>query len=486
MNRSKALPLALLVSALVFSSCSGPKTACTTNCVQNGNALLSVSISDAPAANTAIMSFTLPILGLTLTPSGGGSPVPVFSSNAAANFELTRLQSDSDLIATNVSVVAGTYTAVNVTVAAQSAVLFNGSGAAIGSCAIGAACPISGNAGTITFSFASPLVLTANQKQWLDLDFNYNRAIVSTNTSVTIDVTQPNVLTAPTTPPTGVPSGDFANIDDFTGQVTAVSASSITIQSTLRGSLTAAITSSTIPVNDPQSQCTGGGALSCINPGSIVSLQGVLTNTGAINATELDIIDAVTTPADEAEGTLYINANCNLRVGMILSDSSIASGSSSPLKSAPFGQNVCLTLGSNATFAIDDGTLTNQGVPTAGFSSTTDLVAGQTVRAKISSAVSGTNVINATVSALILRFSRLTATISSVTSPSFTIGNLPAYFGSITTPGVQTYTNATIFEGVPGGNIGGLPSAGPVSISALLLNPGTSSQPFQAAKVRVP
>lgn len=485
MNRSKALPFVLLAAAFALSSCSGPKTACTTNCVQNGNASVSVSISDAPSTNTAIMSFTMPILGVTLTPSGGGSKVSLFNSSSAANFELTRLQSDSDLIATNVPVTAGTYTAINVTVAAPSAVLFNGSGAAIGSCANGAACSISGTAATITFSFTSPLVLTANQKQWLDLDFNYNNAIVATNTSVGIDVTQPNVLTAPSTPLTGVPSGDFANIDDFTGQVTAVSTSSITINSTVRGSLTAAITS-TIPVNDPQFQCTGGGSLSCFGQGSIVSLQAVLTNTGVISGAELDIIDKSTTPADQVEGTLYANTACASGFGMILSDSSIASGSSSPLKSAPFGQNVCLTLGTTATFAIDDGILTNQGVPTAGFSSSGDLFAGQTVRAKISSAVSGTNVINATVSALILRFSRLTATINSVTSPSFTMGNLPAYFGSITTPGVQTYTNATIFEGVPGGNIGGLPSTGPVSTSALLLNPATSTQPFQAAKVRVP
>jgi hypothetical protein len=472
----------LLLTAFSITSCSGPKTQCTTNCVQQGTASVSISITDTPPANTSIMSFTMPILGVTLTPSGGGSKVPLFSPSSAANFELTRLQSDSDLVATNVSVAAGTYTAVNVTVAAPSAVLFNGSGAAIGSCANRAACSLpQGSPGTITFTFpsGSPLVLTANQKQWLDLDFNYNNAIVSTSASVTIDATQPNVLTALATPLTGVPSGDFANIDDFTGQVTALSSSSITIKSTVRGSLTASITSS-IPVNDPQFQCSGGGTLSCIKTGSIVSLQGVLTKAGVISGTELDVIDVSTTPADEAEGTIYTNTSCASGFGMILSDSIILS--SSPLASAGFGQNVCLTLGTNATSAVDTGILTNQGVPITGFSG---LFAGQTVRVKVTSAVSGTNVINATASALILRFSRLTATVNSVTSPTFTITGLPVYFASTptTTPAVQTYLNATIFEGVSG--IGSL-TTGPVSISALFLNPTTSSQPFQAAKVRVP
>src|SRR5215467_6657177 len=282
MNRRKALSFAILLATLAVASCSGPKNVVTCpggNC--GGNASVSLSISDSAPANTSIMSFTSPIMGITLTPSAGGSAVSLFGPSSPANFELTRLQSDSDVVATNVSVTAGTYSALNVTIAASSAVLFNGSGAAIGSCSNGAPCSISGNAATITLTFTSPLVLTANQSQWLGLDFNYNNAVVSTSSSVSLDLTQNNVLTALTTPLIGVPTGDFSSVDDFTGQVTAISNSSITIQSTVRGSLTASINSSTIPVNDPQSQCTGGAAFSCIKMGSIVSLQGVLTNTGA-------------------------------------------------------------------------------------------------------------------------------------------------------------------------------------------------------------
>jgi hypothetical protein len=476
MNRRNVFTVTLLLAAFSLTSCSGAKTSGGGG---GGKASLSLSISDSAPANTALMSFNLPVLGVTLTPSGGGTAVSVVSSTA--NFELTRLQSDSALVAAKVSVAGGSYTAVNVTVSAPSAVLFNGSGAAIGSCADAAVCALQGKAATITFSFptGAPLVLTANQNQWLGLDLNYNNAIVSTSGSITVDLTQPNVLTALTTPLAGVSNGDFANIDDFTGQVTAISSSSITLKSTVRGSLTASITSS-IPVNDPQSQCAGGGTLSCIKMGSIVSLQGVLTNTGAVNGTELDIIDPSTSPVDEAEGTLYANTSCASGFGMILSDSSITS--SSPLVNAGFGANICLTLGTNPTFTIDDGILTNQGVPTGGFGS---LFAGQTVRAKISNAVSGTNVINATASGFILRFSRLTATVSSVTTPTFTITGLPAYFAATptTTPSVQTYTNATLFEGVSGGIL----SAGQTaSLSALFLNPQTSPQPFQAAKVRVP
>src|ERR1700740_2613337 len=227
MNRLKAhfWVSILVLTTLALTSCSGPFKGCTTNC-QIGNATMNVSISDASPANTSIMSFSLPILSVTLTPSTG-SPVSLFSSTTGATFDLTRFQADSDLLASNVSVAAGAYTAVSVTVGAPSGVFFNGSTAAVGSCAAGQVCSVPpGTAGTLTFTFTSPLTLTANQAQWLDLDFNYNNAIVTTN-GIGIDITQPNFLTALSTPPMGIPTGDFANIDDFTGAVTAVSSSSI-------------------------------------------------------------------------------------------------------------------------------------------------------------------------------------------------------------------------------------------------------------------
>jgi len=269
------------------------------------------------------------------------------------------------VVVTNASVAAGTYTAVNVTVGAASGTFINNSGAAVGACP--AANPFSvcglpnGVTTTITFTFpaGSLLVLNSDAHQWLDLDFNYNNAIVTTS-GIGINMQQTNVLTATTTVPTGVPSGDFANVDDFTGRVAAVSTSSIKLTSTVRGSLTATINSST-QVFDPQGQCSGGvGNLACIGVGSIVSLQGVLTNAGAVVATSLDVIDSLTTPPDEVEGTIY-PSNCNggSNFGMILSDSSIIT-SGSPLASSPFGTGVCLTVSPTATFPVDFGILTGQ------------------------------------------------------------------------------------------------------------------------------
>jgi len=226
MNSKRTLFILGISAIFILTSCSGSKsTVCTVNCGGGGNSSLSLTISDTPPSGTTILSFTLPVLGISLTPSGGGSQVSVFSSNPSADYELTRLQSDSNLVAAKVPVAAGTYTAINVTVAAPSAVFINASGSTVASCVAGGVCHLTGSATTITYTFptGSPLVLTANANQWSNLDFNYSNAIVTTN-GIGLDVTQKGVLTVSTTVPTGIASGDVANIDDFTGAVTAKSA----------------------------------------------------------------------------------------------------------------------------------------------------------------------------------------------------------------------------------------------------------------------
>jgi hypothetical protein len=489
MNSKKSFFFLAIAAIFAVSSCSGLKTPCTDCTPNGGNASLSLTISDTPPTNANVVSFSLPIIGITLTPSSG-SAVSVFSSNPSSDFELTRLQTDTNLITNNVTVAAGTYTAVSVTVAAPSGVYVNNTGSSLGSsCTNGMVCSLSGSAATITYTFASPLTLTTGANQWLNLDFNYNNAVVTSSGALAIDVTQSGVLTASSTIPAGVASGAFANLDDFTGAVTAISSSSITVESSVRGTMTEAISSST-QVFDPLSQCTAATTgLSCVQVGSIVSVQGVLTTAGTPTATSLDIIDISTTPSDEVEGIIYptSTSSCSGGYGMILSDSEIFT-SGSPLTSAGFGSGVCLTLNSSGTFAVDPDYLYGQagvpaGINVTGFASTSDILAGQMIRARISGAATTNGIIGATANALTLRFSRLTGTVSTATSTSITISGLPVYLGTAfsTAPLVQAYPNATLIEGQS--SIGSF--TGPVSMSSLYLNlTGGATNWFYADKIR--
>jgi hypothetical protein len=480
--KSKAFTL-LLLSGVLFAltSCSGVKNACTT--CGGGNATLNMTLSDTPPTGVNIVSFTMPIVGISLTPSSG-SPVSVFSSGS---FELTQLQSDSAPIAVGVSVPAGSYTAVSVTLGTSTGIFVNASGATIGTCVANAVCSLPNGAAT-TITVPITLTLTANQVEWIGLDVNLNNAITTSN-GISIDFTQTGVLTALTTPRTNIPSGDVDSVDDFTGLVTAyASGSSITVKSGTRGTMVATITSATT-YDDPQNLCTGfTNVAACISTATptVVSVQAYLTNTGAINVSEIDVID--TSGSDSVEGFIY-PSTCNGAgsFGLILSDSTVISGNTT-LTGLPFGAGFCLTMNPTAVFLVDTGLLTTaipSGASQSGFLSPSDVVIGQVVRVQVSNVTAGT-LVGATANSVLLRYSRISGTVNTVSGANFTINGAPAYLGFKLPPVVATFINNTIFEGVT--DVSGLASPRPVAFRALFFaNSGNSpvtSASFIAAKVR--
>src|SRR5208337_2052539 len=96
MNSKRALFLLGITAVFLFTSCSGQKNVCTVNCGGGGNAQLTISLFDTPPTGTNVLSFTLPIAGISLTPSSPGSPQPV--TIVISSVEVTRLQSDSAVI----------------------------------------------------------------------------------------------------------------------------------------------------------------------------------------------------------------------------------------------------------------------------------------------------------------------------------------------------------------------------------------------------
>jgi len=481
--KSKAFTL-LLLSGVLFAltSCSGVKNACT-SCTPTGNATLNLTLSDTPPTGVNIISFTMPIVGISLTPSTG-SPVSVFSSGT---FELTHLQSDSDPIAVGVSVPAGSYTSVNVTLGTSTGIFVNASGATIGTCVVNALCTLPNGAAT-TISIPVTLTLTANQVSWIGLDVNLNNVITTSN-GISIDFTQTGVMTALTTPRTNIPSGDVDSIDDWTGLVTAyTSGSSITVKSGTRGTMVATITSATT-YDDPQNLCTGftniATCISTANP-TVVSVQAYLTNTGAINVSEIDVIG--TSSSDSVEGFIY-PSSCNGAgsFGLILFDSTVISGNTT-LTSLPYGSGFCLTMNPTAVFLVDTGLLTTaipSGASQSGFLSPSDMAIGQVVRVQVSNVTAGT-LVDATANSVLLRYSRISGTVNTVSASNFSINGAPAYLGFTLPPVAATFINNTIFEGVTGAS--GLASPRPVAIRALFFkNSGTSpvsTASFIAAKVR--
>jgi hypothetical protein len=490
------LGVVAVCSMALMNSCSGlgGNGGCTTNC--GGTANLTISLFDTPPVGTNVLSFTLPIAGISLTPTTG-SPVPVATVVPAA--EITRLQTDSTVIADQASVAAGTYNTISVTIGPTSAtnnLFLNTSGSTITagttSCANNSICDLPVGA-IFTVSIPLSLTLTANQNQWIGLDFNLNQAITGVGTgSISVDFSQAGVLTATTTPRVGIPAGSVDTVEDYIGVVQAVSSSSITVQSGINGTtLTAAITSTTeidlAPVN--YSNCPGT-AVACVTVGSTVSLNSNLASDGSFTATEIDVLNA--TAVDEVEGILLPTVSGGTITGaqLILADKSAVT--SSALSSATYGTDVILTLSNLATFSVDTNSLSTQlPQPVVGFSGTGNLLAGQVVRVQVSGIGTDNNGnVTATANNVLLRWSRLTGTVNSVGGNVFTVANLPSYINSLNsvlslTPQVNTYPNLTAFDGITGVAELQTGATSSASFRALYLAQG-ATYPFQANKVRVP
>jgi hypothetical protein len=185
--RRAALLLVMVAILLAATSCgnrlqvaSTPPSDLPPNPV-GGNAPVGLSVTDAPAAGVTVLFFQLSITGATLTNSSG-EIVSLWSSSYEVPVNVSRLQTDSAFLRSE-SVPAGTYTSLSVTFSNPSITIYNGTGAAIGTCANGAVCD--GGSGVapmsplaLTFSSVPfPLTLSANSPVALKLDIHLNQII---------------------------------------------------------------------------------------------------------------------------------------------------------------------------------------------------------------------------------------------------------------------------------------------------------------------
>lgn len=494
MNFRKSLVFLSVVALFSMSSCSGPKGGgCVTGCGGN-NATLSITMFDTPPTGVDLLSFTLPISQLSLTPSSGSG---VSLTAAVSSVEATRLQTDSALIVDAASVAAGNYTALSLTLGPTTAIsntFINTSGSTIswngGSCVNGAACYLPAGA-KATVSVPLTLTLSTGQTQWIGLNLNLANAI-TTSGGLSVDFSQANVLTATTATRTGLPSGAADTIEDFIGTVTAYSAgSSITVKSGISGqSLTAALTSTTEydSLNVGYTACNS--APSCLSVGSTVSIDASLAANGSLTATDVDVLDV--RAVDEIEGVIYPTARANIWALILADKESVSGNAVLGASTTSYGTPIFLDVTSaTPAFFVDTKTLSNvlAAGNTGGFVDSNSLLAGQVVRVQVSSLSLVNNQNNAVAKNVLLRFSRLSGTVTNVSSNSFDftppsyVTTINASLSNALTPPLLAYTYAnTLFDGTSA--TANLSSGQTVAIRALFLH---ATQPtFAVAKVRVP
>jgi len=487
MKRNKKHGYALFVGIIALAGCSGGGQTTTGGGGGGGSqpASLAVTLTSKPdvsLTNISVLSATVGITGITLNPTTGNA-VAMTLSPTIYPADLTRLQTDTAFLGL-LSLPAGTYSSATVTFSAPTLTIDNQSGATLnGTCLTGTICKIVLTAGSSqVISVPFPLTLTAGQTTGISLNLNLNDAVTVTSGTLALDFGAADVVTAAALPRIGAPTGALDLIEDFVGLVTAKTSSSITVTGSNGIALQFGLPASPV-IEDPQGLCTALNATCLVVNQTVVSVDATVNKSGALSLISADLLDA--SPTDEVEGTL-INTGTPGQFNLVVANKVVASGNST-LATANPGDVFLVTL-SNPTFIVDlDEFFNNASLPpsnvTTLFASEAALVNGQDVMVHVTAATgtaaSGDQAITA--DRVLLRFTRTTGTVQSVSGQSFTLSNLPPFMSFVTNPQVQTITGATNFDGVT--DVNSVTVGQTVSIRALLLNNSTFS--FYAAKVRV-
>lgn len=173
----------LLVGCGGSGSTTGSSGTSQTPAVQTGT--VNMMVSDASTENWATIG--VKVLAIALVPQGGGTPVTVYTaSNPAPVINLVQLDQLSEILG-NVSVPVGTYTSANLTISGNpgDVMLTTSANPAVGFAGTASTqIPANqidiqgatGSAGSLTVpvsvNLVSPLVVTANQSNALDLEFD--------------------------------------------------------------------------------------------------------------------------------------------------------------------------------------------------------------------------------------------------------------------------------------------------------------------------
>jgi hypothetical protein len=425
----------------------------------------------------SFISFNVPITAVSLT-SSTGAIVNVVTPSTPILLDMIRLQSDSASLGT-VQIPADTYTKLTITLGVVNATFANTTSATVGSCVAGDVCFLnSGTPGAQTITFASPITVAGSANVGLNVDFNLNNAVTTAN-GVTIDFTQANILTVPSAP---VTTGNLNAIEDFTGVITGFTGSNVTVTSGTRGTLTGVVNSSTNynALSSTAAVCGGTANAQCLAANKTVSVDATLSAAGVVTITEVDFLD--TPDVDEIEGVIYPTSTASV-YNMIVSDK-VNVSNNALLTALSAGAKIAVTLDTSVEFDADTRNLL---VSTpSGFTSSSDIFPGQEVMVRVKTATSGT-LLNILTDRIVLRYTRTTGTVNTVSGTAFTVNNLPPFLGNSFTlpPAVQTFSGVTTFDGFSA--LGDLATGNPtVSFRALYLNPTTApnGQPFLAAKVR--
>jgi hypothetical protein len=474
---------------LLFMTGCGSQSPLTSTAPTNpvaGVAPVGLTVTDDPPAGVVVLFFQLSITSASFQPGN----VSLLSSSNPIPVNVTQLQADSAFLgSTNVN--AGTYNSLALTFANPQLTIFNGTGAAIGTCANNAVCQLTPTTTPLTLSFSSapfPLTVTANQPVALQLDIHLNQ-IIQSDLSVNLAATNAVSVSELPSSSVGRPSPGLGRLF---GTVQSLGTNQFTLQTAWGRTVTIDVNSSTT-YNIPANALCGGvcnlacQGFSCLLVGDVLEVRVSLQSDGSLLASEVDYVEG---PGQESyEGTIASlnTSGSNTTMNLILQNAGDASTTSSATSLGAFASVTVPATG--VTYSVDSGSFTMPSVSTVGtFSNAGNLLAGQEVTVTPNGSVStstnsgsnwGLPTLTFTANSIALEPSQITGQITSVdaSTSSFQIspmvnffmphlGNSPGSWNPVTLPVYAT--SQTTYEGLSQDSFSGLAASNSASVQGWL------------------
>jgi hypothetical protein len=432
-----------------------------------------------------VLALSAQISSLALTPTTGSAialPLPV----TPYPVDFNRLTTDTAVLSVAAIPANTSFSSMTMGIQNISVTIANGP-AAIGTCAANAVCEFTPAPSTATVTatlFPGNLTAGTDGNTNMYLTVSEQTDVIGNGSGLTVSFAGVNLgdVGSFSLPRKGSLTGGVDLVQDFTGVVSAVSSSSVTVINGFGVPLTAGLSGTILDV--PQtSLCPTQTLAACVTKGAVVSVDASVASGGALTATEIDLLD--TTLVDSVEGTVISPVPGSF--SLVVTDKQSISGNAA-LTAANIGDIFALTLDPAATYMVDTKNLTTATspiVPVNLFQSSADILRGQTLRLHVTTA-SGTQAAGnqaLTANAVQLRFTRLTLNASPSSSSVLSVNQFNQVYQLTNPVQVQTYTGVTSYDNGITDNtgIGGIGTSNLVSIRALLLK---SAIPFYATMVR--
>lgn len=497
-NAWKLFTVCLLVAASSAVSCQNLNGG-HGNSGQGGDATLALTlraIPVMPSQSTNLLSFSVTVVGVSLTPMSGGS-INVPLNSASYHTDFVRLQSDSAFLALGTAIPPGTYANLVVSLA-NPTVTYCTQTQGIPGCAADSVITLSGEPATPIISTSPfPLTLVSGQTDALSIVVNLPNTLTVnplTQAITAVNIGAANIVTAIRLPraTNSLAAGTVDFVDDVTGIISSVdsAAQSVTVQTATRGSLTAKAGPSTI-LSPNCATFNLGASLSCAKQGQVASLDLTLNADGTLHLVEYDPLAMA--GGDWVEGVIAQSSFSSSQFQIITNEFVLAPSKTLIGSNLELGAPVTINLTDPKPFVVDSKGLN---VPVSDFTGATDasvLQPGETLAVHVVGfkPASGENIARANADFVYLRFTRVAGLVGSVAPPStFTMQSFPSFFGLSLPVTVQLSAGepSTTFDGII--DASSLVSEQAVSISALYFGsptgPTPTPTPFCAAKVRVP